>query len=167
MLLEIKSYVLNFKILLPIFCCSSEILCLQCLVSFSWKKQQHFCLLRPYSDIMNVTITRIKSKFLNLLFKALNHLSFPCSLLPSSYPSFTHDAQVFTFFQILEHTLCSGPSRVILPYGRTIPSVSAWLSPTCPSDISLGVTFHRKVFLHPGFGLSLHHVLPYCTIIVL
>lgn len=123
--------------------------------------------LRPYSDIMNVTITRIKSKFLNLLFKALNHLSFPRSLLPSSYPSFTHDAQVFTFFQILEHTLCSGPSCVILPYRRTIPSVSVWLFPTGPSDISLDVTFHRKVFLHPGFGLLLHHVLPYCTIIVL
>lgn len=166
MLLEIKSYVLNFKILLPIFDCSSEILCFQCLVGFFWKNQQHFCLLRSYSGIMNVTITRINSKFLNFLFKALNHLSFSHSLLPSSYPSFTHDAQVFTFFQILELALCSGPSHVFLPYWRTIPSASTWLSPACPSYISLGVTFHGKAFLHPGFGLLLHHVLPYCTIIV-
>ena len=65
------------------------------------EKSAAFLPSQTYSDIMNVRISRIKSKFLTLLFKALNHLNVTRSLLPSPYSSFTYDAQIFTFFQVL------------------------------------------------------------------
>lgn len=114
MLLEIKFYILNLRIFLPIFCCSLEILYLQ--YPFFFEKSTLFCLLRPYSDIIDISFVRTKPKLLNLSYKALYHLPFAHTYyLPLLFSIHTLHFCGIYLPSGLEHTLYSG-SQTCYPF---------------------------------------------------
>lgn len=148
MLLEIKFYILNLRIFLPIFCCSLEILYLQYPIFFL--KNQYYSafydhiLISWISALLgqspNSSICHTKPCIICLL---LTGTTFPCS---SPFTLYTY--VVFIFLQVLNTSYTLGLTQPIPSFSNIIPSISLSGYFLLSFRYQLGCHFLQKSFLN-------------------